>query len=353
MKIIAKSCFFTAVLLSLSFTSCTQKSGQSHSKQTTNTAQTGPAIDAFSSEEPLAFMLEADFKTPFRAARAGNPDGIFPQPRVKDPFTGLLNSAQVEMKLRGNSSLQECSFPKLTIKSKIPMLAQDTQLPKKFKLGTHCGEDDANQQGTIGRLRNETAAWREALAYDLARGFGIETLRTRKVNVTYKILGTEPQTITRQGFILEHMDEFSKRMAGTSVDAETITKFEVGKFDFVAAQRIRYFHALLGNWDWTLETKNEKKSGSIRLWNTEVYARANGELVPVPADFDLSSFVTGDLSRSKETKLKATAKDKALVEDLLTRKVALLKLIETAHIDETGRTNATAHVEAFYAKLKK
>ncbi len=257
------------------------------------------------------------------------------------------------MKLRGYSSLQECSFPKLTIKSKIPMLAQETQLPKKFKLGTHCGEHDANQRGTIGRLRNETAAWREALAYDLARSCGIETLRARKVNVTYKILGTEPQTITRQGFILEHMDEFSKRKAGTSVDAETTTQFEVGKFDFVAAQRIKYFHALLGNWDWAIETKSEKKSSTIRLWNTEVYARASGELVPVPADFDLSSFVTGNLARSEKIDLQVTAEDKALVEDLLTRKDALLKLIETAHIDEKGRTNATAHVEAFYAKLKK
>ncbi len=95
MKIIAKSCFFTSVLLSLSFTACTQKSAQSHAKQSTNTAQTVSSSDAFSSEEPLAFTLEADFETPFRAASAGNPDGIFPPSRVKDPISGLLNGTQV------------------------------------------------------------------------------------------------------------------------------------------------------------------------------------------------------------------------------------------------------------------
>src|SRR5262245_48807428 len=75
----------------------------------------------FSDGGPDKLVVQGPLQTAFDAARAGEPDGIFPQPRVTDPFMGKIGYADVlldaELEVRGNSSLAECPFPKLKAKA--------------------------------------------------------------------------------------------------------------------------------------------------------------------------------------------------------------------------------------------
>lgn len=333
-----------------------------------------PAVDVFSSEDPLALILEAAFDAPFEAARAGLPDGIFPQPREKEPFEGTLAGTKVELKVRGNSSLAECSFPKLSVKAKAPVTVSGVTLPRKWKLGTHCADLDDTTNGTIGRLLNEKSPGREALAYDLAVALGIEGLKSRVLKATYVMLreGEASERITRTALLLEHVDEMAKRLGGKAIDdPETLDTVAWDKVEASTLLRIRFFQALIGNWDWRMAPPEagESRPG---LWNTELIERADGSLLPVPADFDLASIVTGDPSRVigrdkplnaenarlsvgtllGENLAKFPAADVAAMKaELRAKKEALLSVVSRAAVDDRGREIARLHVEAFFNAL--
>src|SRR5687768_14424954 len=74
----------------------------------------------FSATSVAHFTLIGPFQTHFDLAYAGLPDGIFPPKREKPYFDGMLKLAgfeiPVSLRVRGNSSLQECPFPKLKFK---------------------------------------------------------------------------------------------------------------------------------------------------------------------------------------------------------------------------------------------
>jgi len=74
----------------------------------------------FASTSVVALTLTAPFQTHFEMAYAGLPDGIFPPVREKPYFDGSLQMAglaiPITLRVRGNSSLQECPFPKLKFK---------------------------------------------------------------------------------------------------------------------------------------------------------------------------------------------------------------------------------------------
>ena len=76
----------------------------------------------YESKTALELSVTGPMEDAFEAAFAGTPDGIIPPVRNKDPFDGGVayldldgtpHAASVELAVRGNSSLQECAFPKL------------------------------------------------------------------------------------------------------------------------------------------------------------------------------------------------------------------------------------------------
>jgi hypothetical protein len=74
-----------------------------------------------------------------------------------------------------------------------------------------------------------------------------------------------------------------------------ITELASGTFDGQLVADLQLFHALIGNWDYSLGWD------SRGVWNTEVLELTDGtklRLVPVAGDFDLASWVTGIARRS-------------------------------------------------------
>jgi hypothetical protein len=196
--------------------------------------------------------------------------------------------------------------------------------------------------------------------------------------------------LVRDAFLLEHPDVAAKRLELPALcrtvdgketcdpvleDAE-LAEVDPEVFDPAVVTRILVFHALAGNWDFAVD----RRSGAARggLWNTDVLVLApteSGErpLAPLPQDFDLASMVTGAVRTRgiPETLLpgraplvrqaahfltvylegRAAAEVRAAREIFAAKRGDLYATLDAAPLDDEGRANATAHLDAFFTAL--
>lgn len=322
----------------------------------------------------VSFHVTGPLQTHFDLAFAGRPDGIFPPVRQKPDFDGTLTIAgfelPVKLKVRGNSSLQECPFPKLKVKiSKEQRAGTPFFDAKEVKIGTHCAEGG---RGTIGRLRDERAAYREALAYETMDLLGFISPRVRRARIDYS--DTSPTNanfetnwqLLRSAMVLDDVEVVAARVGGQALSDEEVAALTDAGFDEQLITDLRFLHVLLGNWDFNLSTDGRG------LWNTEVIQFTAGGKVPVAGDFDLASWVTErpqvnapgdyhpdlpDVDRRARYELEQLQQSEGKVrftaasERFTLKKTAMEALIHTAVIDDAGRTNALRHVTAFYDAL--
>jgi hypothetical protein len=132
---------------------------------------------------------------------------------------------------------------------------------------------------------------------------------------------------------------------------------------------LEFLHILLGNWDYALSTNG------IGLWNTDVIELPDLKLLPVAGDFDLSSFVTGELRLDvpwdyhpelpplerqarydlEQIKIRLAEVNPEIFPTAKTRfeskRSALEAKVTAAVLDDAGRSNAWQHVTAFFTSL--
>ena len=251
----------------------------------------------FSSDAIVSLTLKGPFQQHFDLAFAGIPDGIFPPTRNKPYFDAQLEintlTLPVRIRVRGNSSLQECPFPKLKVKiARSDREATPFENAREWKIGTHCAEGG---HGNIGRLRDERAAFREALVYEVMTELGFISPRVRRARIRYH--DNTPDTddnrfgwqLTRSAFIFDHVEVVAESLGGRALEDEEIAALVNANFDPQLISDLRLFHALIGNWDYALSIDGQG------LWNTEVIRLSDGSLLPVAGDFDLCSWVTGSV----------------------------------------------------------
>ncbi len=373
------------------------------SADTASAAAVSEAADLFADRTPLAFTLEAPLDEMFAAAHAGVPNGPLPglpkrtvaDQEAKLTFEtkdGATKTLDVTVKVRGNSSLTECPFPKLTVKltDAAKQEARGTVFAKstKFKIGTHCADAADDAPARVGRLRNEKSPGREQLVMAQLEGLLPLTLASRPARVTYVDAKSHATTV-RNAFLVEHEGKLAARsdapkehcrIVGTEEECDPLlTDSEIERLDpregmdrgRIAA--LTLFHAAVGNWDWHLDVGAAAR-GESRVWNHDVLllpkdpAQPGGELVPVPVahDFDLASVVTGRIGRAIPTKaslkkqateyLKRTAgltptevdAAKALFRS---KKAGLYAAIDKAEVDADGRALSKAHLDAFFTAI--
>jgi hypothetical protein len=332
----------------------------------------------FDAHTLVSMGLSGPLQGNFNLAHAGTPDGIFPPVRLKDYFLGTLVipgwTLPASVRVRGNSSLQECPFPKLKFKiAKEARAGTPFADAKEIKIGTHCAEGG---HGGIGRLREQSAVFREVLAYEALELMGFTAPRIRRVEMDY--VDTTPATndystvgwqVTRDALIVEDGEVLASRLGGRLLNEEEAVALGTGKFDLQLTADLQCFEALIGNWDCDLGW------GGRNVWNFEVLEFPTGSVtnyVPVAGDFDLASWVTGVVRRSapwdyhpelgdleRETRY-ALEQAQLRVGAVLfnasrqrfnDRKAALETLVNFARIDEDGRANAQHHVSVFYEAL--
>lgn len=328
----------------------------------------------FSANSVVEFSLVGPFQQHFDLAFAGLPDGIFPPVREKPYFDAILRMAELELpvriRVRGNSSLQECPFPKLKIK--ITTNDRDGtpfSNAREIKIGTHCAEGG---RGTIGRLREESAAFREALAYEAMRLLGFISPRIRRARIEYQdssLVENASDTgwrLTRMAFLFDHGEVVAERLKGRILEDEEVAVLEDAGFDEQLVTDLKLFHALIGNWDYSLSPNGQG------LWNMEVIELENGTLIPIASDFDLSSWVTGevrvmaprdyfpeldDLERQTFFEIQqiqtmsGLARFEAGSNRFLSRQADIESLIRASTIDEEGKNIALQHASVFFQAL--
>ncbi len=337
-------------------------------------AQAAGADSVFSSRTVLEWTLTGPFQPHFNLAFAGMPDGIFPPLREKPYFGGAVTMGDFELpatlRVRGNSSLQECPFPKLKLKvSKKDREGTPFADAREIKVGTHCAEGGS---GTVGRLRDETATFREALAYEVLDAFGFTAPRVRRARIEYRdtSIGDPEQPggwhVTRQAMILEDAEVLGERLGGRSLTDEEIEAIRDARFDRQLITDLHLFHALLGNWDYVLSEKGDD------LWNIDVIEKADGALLPVVGDFDLASWVSGrvlsneppnyhpeldDVERRvryEVEQLREGVGESAFAagrERFVSRRDEVEALMLGGDVDEAGRTLALRHLNGFFDAL--
>ncbi|MGZ8940803.1 MAG: hypothetical protein ACXW32_16490, partial [Limisphaerales bacterium] len=325
----------------------------------------------------VTLSIQGPLQEHFDLAFAGMPDGIFPPVREKPWFTGEFMIGQqtipLELRVRGNSSLQECPFPKLKFKvSRTDRVGTPFSDAREVKIGTHCAEGG---RGSIGRLRDERAVYREALAYEMMQILEFLSPRVRRTRIEYSDTSSTNRTsevgwtVTRNAMILDDADVIAERLGGRAVNEEEILKLTNANFGLQLVIDLQVFHVLIGNWDYAVAQDPRE------VWNFDVIELPNLQVLPVAGDFDLSSFVTEEvlvdvpwdyhpelptLERQARYDLEQI---KAHVQEIgpetftnaktrFESKRALLEAkVTTVVIDEAGRTNALGHLDAFFKGL--
>lgn len=328
----------------------------------------------FSARTVLNLTITGPFQQHFDLALAGVPDGFFPPHREKAYFDGVvqLNGTDlpVSVRVRGNSSLQECPFPKLKFKvSKENRPGTPFADAREVKLGTHCADGG---RGNVGRLRDEIAAAREVLAYEVMEQLGFVAPRVRRALVEYR--DTSPDhggnpvgwRVTRHAALLDDIEVVAERLGARVLTDEEVAKVTAAEFDAQLVVDLQLLHVLLGNWDYSLAT------GGRGVWNADVLEFPDGRRLPVAGDFDLASWVTGsvrgaaprdyhpelgDVEREaryqvEQLRGRVEAAQFASARDRFTnRRAAIETGVASAFVDEPGRANAARHLAGFFAAL--
>ncbi len=355
-------------------------------------AALGGSGGLFDETSVVDWTITGPLQQHFELAMAGVPDGIIPPLRPKPYFEGRVKMGAFDvpatLRVRGNSSVQECPFPKLKLKvAKEDRAGTPFAEAREVKIGTHCAEGG---RGNIGRLREQIAVYREALAYETMQQLGFTSPRVRRARIEYRDHtlppaegeggpqvelepiepgDPEPATgwqLTRQAFVVEDVEVLAARLGGRALSDEEVDKLSNAGFPEQLIVDLRFLHVLLGNWDFALSVNGEE------LWNTEVIELADGQLLPVAGDFDLASWVTEevllsvphdylprlpDVDREARYRLEQIQRSvKASVfEAAAARFDAQRAAIETrvagALVDDAGRANVQRHVTAFYEAL--
>ena len=251
----------------------------------------------FSGVSVVSIVVSGPFQQHFDLAFAGIPDGIFPPLREKPYFDGTITvqgkQIPAEFKVRGNSSLQECPFPKLKFKvSRSNREGTPFFDSREVDIATHCAEGG---RGSIGRLREQIATYREALAYEVMSALGFISPRVRRAQIEYRDISPPVDrsevgwTVSRMALLLDDIEVVAESMGGRALDDEEIAALENANLNPQLVTELWILHALLGNWDYVVQPDGRG------MWNTDVIILPSTEMIPVAGDFDLASWVTEEV----------------------------------------------------------
>jgi hypothetical protein len=356
----------------------------------------------FSSYVPLNVTLEAPFDDLLdqlgqTATYSNATYSVVGTLSYTDPNVGEVHLTNVEVSGRGNTNFTagQCEFPKLKLKFQSVNERPPGSLfdgMSSLKIGTHCGEGPNDVLSPRwGRLQNENSPIREAFAYRLLEALHVPTLKARPVRISYVNVKTmttagaahspaaRPTTLVRSAMFLEGDHHAESRFGSHG----QYTEATFGSADTRVAPedsaRLAFAEALIGNFDWCYRffpSDTYRCDGRHALWNVLAFKRPDGTAVPVPYDFDLAGIVTGHhrwfasvfnqafapgaseaalevLAQLQRTRsLFTRAQLDTVRAEFVRHKEEAYRVLTEAQMDEAGRRNAAAHLDAFYAVIE-
>ena len=359
--------------------------------------QAPPAEKLFSSYAPLNVTLEAPFDDLRRQMRQDVTYSVTGTLSYTDPNVGEVQMNNVEVSGRGNTNFKagQCEFPKLKLKFRAAKGRPPGSLfdgVTSVKIGTHCGNGpDDVLSARWGRLQNENSPIREAFIYRLLEALHVPTLKARPVRISYVDVGTmttkataaglaaSRKTLVRYAMFLEDDQQAESRFGASGQYTEHTFGSADVRFAPADSARLAFAEALIGNFDWCVRffpTDTYRCDGRHALWNVLALKRPDGSAVPVPYDFDLAGMVTGHhrwftivfnpafapgaseaavkvLAQLQRTRTLFTrAQLDATRAEFIRHKEEAYAVLAEAQLDDAGRRNAAAHLDAFYAVIE-
>jgi len=294
----------------------------------------------FDETKPLKITLSTDFQRLLNDTSAT--DDYLPAILVEYEDKGKKTEYAVKVKAAGNTRLNEniCDFPLIRLNFKKSELENTSFAGQdKVKLITHC-RDDADFENYV------------VLEYLAYKSYGILTAfsyKVRLVNITYlDISGNYPET-TKTAFFVESDENMASRVGGKISDKK-IWSADSCQQDLVSLLTV--FEFMIGNTDWWINTRH----------NINIIELSNGNLIPIPYDFDYSGLVNTPYSVPSKLLPIAEVRQRFLkgecmgieyyqpaINTYLARKDVILNLLaDETLLDRRSQKAATNYFEDFY-----
>jgi len=238
----------------------------------------------FLSDEPLEIVLDMPLKDLLRHARKKpSVDGVL-QYRDIDGRDVVLD---VTVSTRGNSRLEECTYPPLSINLKKQQVKTTLFAGQnKLKLVTLCRDSKSYRR----YLRQEYAI------YKVFNLLSEHSFRARKVEVTYRDSTGKRRDVVQPAFFIESDKEAAERLNMTTVKTNVV---DLSQLDSRQLNIFSVFQYLIGNTDWSVRKGPGAESC---CHNGKVIAPPdshNGWVV-LPYDFDQSGIINTRYSAPSE-----------------------------------------------------
>ena len=238
--------------------------------------ETAPAPNLFGADEALQLVLEAPLHTLVRNRKD--------RPRVPGTLAirnpdGTEQSVPVEVRPRGKSRLEECSFPPLRLDFKRKQVESTLfHGQKRLKLVTHC----KNSPSYRNYVHQEYAIYR---AYRLVEPE--QSFRVRFATIEYRDTDGRRRTQTEPAFFIEHTKSVEKRL---DMEEISVKRVETEQLRPKHASTYMMFQYMIGNTDWSTKLG---PGGDDCCHNTKVFAPPGQTIgvIALPYDFDQAGLI--------------------------------------------------------------
>lgn len=335
----------------------------------------------FEQREPITGILRLPFAQLFGQDPRSAKRSAFVELHVTGdaPFSTVLLARPL-----GRLSRVTCHYPKLELA--LPHDGPDSRVV----LVSHCSD-----RKTVGdSLPSTDQLYGQYLAYRLLQMLEIPGTRVRLMRIAYQDSQSETSLGDRVALLIEHFDDLARRLSGGTADRmQEHWRHSSDRLDSSALARLHLFAILTNNRDWKIHelqplSRHLRPDAARRyLHNVAILLRKGQRPLPVPFDFDISSFVgltsaveaiaggadvdhlrriatedllrdTADLTawmalRLQHLRARHPAQHvRAAIAHFIARRTQLSTLLKRAEASAPARQRAQAHLAAFFAAIE-
>jgi len=247
-------------------------------------AQEAPALPLFAALAPIEITLAVPLRTLInRARRRTEYDGYVEYADANGDPVHL----DVEVRTRGNSRLEICRFPPLSVNFKRGQVARTLfEGQNRIKLVTLCRNSD----------RYEQYLYLEHLAYLIYGQVTPYGYRTRFATVTYIDTDRDNSETVAPAFFIEHIDSIADRVGMRASEIPSAGRDLHAPAELTT---LTVFQFLIGNTDWSALGGRDPDECCHNA-DLLMPAQADAPVIAVPYDFDQSGLVDAEYAKPVE-----------------------------------------------------
>ena len=307
--------------------------------------ETSEALPLFSSTEPYAFTLAADFKA-LNKDRSPESTKRFPGEVRTIGEGGKEVTIPVQLSARGHvrRMARTCDYVPIRVEFPKQGLA-DTPFARQeaLKLVVQCAKGGDFEQYIL----------KEYLAYQLFNVITHQSFRARLAKVNYVDQATGQATGTRNAMFIEDDGDVAKRMEGRTI---ALPRLVFKDLDSDTLMPMMIFEYMIGNTDFSI----------YALHNVKLVQRPDKSIHPVAYDFDFSGLVHAPyaapdrqlmLTSVRERMYRGPCRPQPQVDPYVANFVAkkdLLRALPDAipGLDRHSKEDVKSYLDEFFSQIK-